>query len=315
MSKMFSNTVKKTTLWATISAVLLAAAIVVCALFGFNKSLVMKDCKTLTVSLNAYVYNTQLDEVKGDLAEKLDADYIMEGAMTGDVSEIVFVFNSDADVAAHKTTVENYLKDKVANEGGWATAKYSVSVSTEKAAAVLAEGYVVRAAIAGVVLAVLAFVYVSLRYQFKSGIVVGVSALLAMLLTASIVVLTRVYVTAATAYVITFAGLLTTAMSLLSLNNFRAANKENNQLDAETIANAIAVKEVLYTAVVLAVGSIVVGVLGGAATVWFAAAAVIAVLASVFAALIFAPAMYCTTKAWYKAVKSDYVGAQKIEKE
>ena len=315
MNKMFSNTVKKTTLWATISAVLLAAAIVVCALFGFNKSLVMKDCKTLTVSLNAYVYNTQLDEVKGDLAEKLDADYIMEGAMTGDVSEIVFVFNSDADVAAHKTTVENYLKDKVANEGGWATAKYSVSVSTEKAAAVLAEGYVVRAAIAGVVLAVLAFVYVSLRYQFKSGIVVGVSALLAMLLTASIVVLTRVYVTAATAYVITFAGLLTTAMSLLSLNNFRAANKENNQLDAETIANAIAVKEVLYTAVVLAVGSIVVGVLGGAATVWFAAAAVIAVLASVFAALIFAPAMYCTTKAWYKAVKSDYVGAQKIEKE
>ena len=314
MNKMFSNTVKKTTLWATISAVLLAAAIVVCALFGFNKSLVMKDCKTLTVSLNAYVYNTQLDEVKGDLAEKLDADYIMEGAMTGDVSEIVFVFNSDADVAAHKTTVENYLKDKVANEGGWATAKYSVSVSTEKAAAVLAEGYVVRAAIAGVVLAVLAFVYVSLRYQFKSGIVVGVSALLAMLLTASIVVLTRVYVTAATAYVITFAGLLTTAMSLLSLNNFRAANKENNQLDAETIANAIAVKEVLYTAVVLAVGSIV-GVLGGAATVWFAAAAVIAVLASVFAALIFAPAMYCTTKAWYKAVKSDYVGAQKIEKE
>ncbi len=314
MSKIFSNTVKKTTLWAVVSAILLAAAIVVCALFGFNKSLVMKDSKTLTVSLNAYVYNTQLEEVKGDLEKKLDADYIMEGAMTGDVSEIVFVFDKDADVAAYKATVESYLADKVANAGGgWTTAKYSVSVSTEKAAAVLAKGYVVRAAIAGAVLAVLAFVYVSLRYQLKSGIIVGVSAILSMLLTAGLVVLTRIYVTTSAAYAITFAGLLTTALTLLSLNNLRA--KEQTELNAELVAQSLAVKEVLYTALVLVVGALVVGILGGTAAIWFAVAAILAVLVSVFYALIFAPAMYVSLKAWEKPVKSNYVGAKKAKKE
>jgi len=314
MSKIFSSTVKKTTLWAAISAILLAAAIVVCALFGFNKSLVMKDCKTLTVSLNAYVYNEQLDEVKGALEEKLGADYIMEGAMTGDVSEIVFVFDKDADVAAHKATVESYLADKVANAGGaWTTAKYNVSVSAEKAAATLAKGYVVRAAIAGAVLAVLAFLYVSLRYQLKSGIVAGVSVLLSMLLTAGVVVLTRIYVTTSVAYAIAFAGLLTTAMTLLSLNNLRAAQKEQTALDADIVAESLAVKEVLYTAIVLAVGALLVGILGGTAAIWFAVAAIVAVLVSVFYSLIFAPALYVSLKAWEKPVKKTYVGAKKNE--
>jgi preprotein translocase subunit SecF len=218
MSKLFSKTVKKTALWSVIIAIVLAAAIVVCALFGFNQNIAIKDRKTLTVSLNAYVYNTQLDDIKDELCGQLDAEQILEGSMSGDVSEIVFVFEKDADLAALKTTAETYFADKVANAEGWASAKYSVSASTEAATLALAKAFVLRAAIAGAVLAVLAFVYVSFRYNLAGGIATGVSVLLGMLLTAALVVLTRVPVTSAVAFVITLSGLLTAAMTLFTLN-------------------------------------------------------------------------------------------------
>ena len=315
MSNMFSKTVKKTTLWSLIIAILLAAAIVVCALFGFNKNIALKDSKTLTVSLNAYIYNTKLDEVKADLDKELDAEYILEGSMSGDVSEIVFVFNKDADVAAYKTTVENYLADKVEKDAAWSGAKYNVSASTEKATAVLAKGYVLRAAIAGAVLAVLAFVYVSLRYKLSGGLVASASVLLSMLLTAAVITLTRIYVTATAAYAISIAGLITAAMVLFTLNNVRSAQKEEGKTTEELIVSSIAAKEVLYVAAVIAVGVLLLGILGKTGAAWFAASALIAIIVSVFIALIFAPAMYLCVKTAEakKPVRTGYVGAKKGE--
>ena len=307
MSKIFSKTVKKTTLWSVIIAIVLAAAIVVCALFGFNKNLEMQDKKTLTVSLNAYVYKTQLDEIKGDLVDELGSEYTLEGAMSGDVSEIVFVFEKDADVATLATKAQTYLDAKLKDTG----AKYSVSASTETATVALAKGYVVRAAIAGVVLAVLAFAYVSLRYKLAGGITVGASVLLGMLLTAALVVLTRVYVTASVAYVITLAGLFTAMMTMFTLNNVRAAKAEG--ASTEEAATSVAVKEVLYTAVVVAVGILLAGILGKTLGIWFAVSALIAVVASAFVSLFFAPAMYLSVQTTLdsKPAKEGYVGAKK----
>ena len=316
MSKIFSKTVKKTTLWSVVIAVLLAAAIVVCAVFGFNKDVALKDQKTMTVSLNAYIYNTQLDEVKEDLQDKLDADYVLEGSMSGDVSELLFVFDSDKDLTVLKAQVEAYLADKKANAEGWANAKYSVSVSAEDATAVLAKHYVLRAAIAGAVLAVLAFAYVAIRYQLSGGIVAGVSALVAMLLTASIIVLTRVYVTSTVAYAIVLAGLLATAAVLFTLNKIRTAQKEESESLEDTVVSSIATKETLYVAAVVAVGMILVGVLGGAAALWFAVSALIAVVAATAVALVFAPAMYLSVQSAVasKTAKTGYKGAQKTSK-
>ena len=316
MSKIFSKTVKKTTLWSVIIAIVLAAAIVICALFGFNKDVALKDQKTMTVSLNAYIYNTQLEEVKGDLEEKLDANYVLEGSMSGDVSEILFVFDSDADLTALKAEAETYLANKKANAEGWANAKYSVSISSEKATAVLAKHYVLRAAIAGAILAVLAFAYVSIRHKLVSGIVAGVSVLLSMLLTASIIVLSRAYVTATVAYAITIAGLLAAAAVLFTLNNIRAAKKEEGSSLEETVVSSIAVKETLYVAAVVAAGMVIVGVLGGTAALWFAVCALIAVVASVAISLVFAPAMYLSLQSTFgkKPAKDGYKGAVKTSK-
>ena len=316
MSKIFSKTVKKTTLWSVVIAILLAAAIVVCAVFGFNKDVALKDQKTMTVSLNAYIYNTQLDEVKEDLQNKLDADYVLEGSMSGDVSELLFVFDGDKDLASLKAEVETYLADKKANAEGWANAKYSVSVSAEDATAVLAKHYVLRAAIAGAVLAVIAFAYVSIRYKLGGGIVAGVSALVAMLLTASIIVLTRVYVTSTAAYAIVIAGLLATAAVLFTLNKIRAAQKEEGESLEDTVVASIATKETLYVAAVVAAGILLVGVLGGAAALWFAVSALIAVVAAVAVALVFAPAVYLSVQSVFdsKPAKTGYKGAEKTSK-
>ena len=307
MSKLFSKTVKKTTLWSVIIAIVLAAAIVVCALFGFNQTLAMKDKKALTVTLNAYVYKTQLDEIKEDLVDELNSEYTIEGGMSGDVSEVVFVFDEDADLAALQTKAEAYLDTKLANTG----ANYSVSASVETMTAVFAKHYALRAAIAGAVLAVLAFAYVAVRYNLANGIAAGVSVLLGMLLTASIIVLTRVYVTESVAIVITLAGLLTAAMTLFTLNNVRSATKEGSS--EETVVSSIAVKEVLYTAVVVAVGILAAGILGKSAGIWFAVSALIAVVASVFVSLFFAPAAYLSLKTAFdsKPAKGVYVGAKK----
>ena len=307
MSKLFSKTVKKTALWSVIIAIVLAAAIVVCALFGFNQNIAMKDRKALTVSLDSYTYNTQLDDIKGDLVEQLGAEYTLEGTMSGLTSEVVFVFEKGADVAALKTKAESYLATKLANTG----ANYSVSASVEDATVSLAKGFVLRAAIASVVLALLAFAYVSLRYNLASGIATGVSALLSMLLAASVIVLARVYVTSSVAYAITLGGLLATAMTLFTLNNVRAAEKEG--VAEETVASSVAVKEVLYAAVVVAVGMIAVGVLGKTNGIWFAVSALIAVVTAVFVALFFAPACYLSLKTVFdsKLVKGSYVGAKK----
>ena len=187
-----------------------------------------------------------------------------------------------------------------------------MSASAEVATASLAEGYVLRAAIAGAVLAVLAFVYVAIRYNMSAGITAGVSALVGMLLSAAIIVLTRVYVTASAAYAIAMAGLMTVAMTLFTLNNVRSAKKEGATTE-EAVMQSVAAKEVLYTAIVVAVGMLLVGILGKTGGAWFAASALIAIAASVLVSLFFAPAVYLSlqTAADGKPAKEGYVGAKK----
>ena len=306
MSKFFSKTIKLTALWAIIVSMVLAAGILIAAWFGVNLPLQMKDKKTLTVSLNAYVYSTQLDTVKEDLSDELGAEYVLEGAMSGDVSEIVFVFEKGANLTSLKTKAEAYLADKVANADGWAGAKYSVSASTEAATTTLAKGYFLRAGIACAVLAFLAFIYVAIRYKAAAAIATLVSVGLSMLLTTALIVVTRVYVTYS--YVVALAGLLTAVMMLLTLNNARSAQK-----DGASEEDIVASKEVLSMAAIVALGLIAVAVLGKTAGMWFAVSAFIALVAATFMSLFFAPAVYLSIKKAYDDMpaKEGYIGAKK----
>ncbi len=323
MSKFFSKTIKKTTLWATLIAIIVAAGIVVCALFGFNKDVTLTDAKTLTVSVNTFAYESKKDEIEDDCKEIFkaagaDLEYTVKGEMGGDVCEIVFVFDKDTDVAALKEAVAKNLANKISTDAAWNGVFVNVSAASETTQDFLAKHFVLRAAIAGAVFTVLALAYVAIRYKnFCIGLVAGVSVLLGMALTASLMVLTRVFVTPSAAAVIGISGLLTATMVLFTLGKVHAAQKDNAEAtNEERVSGNVAAKEIAYIAITLAVAVVLIGALGRMAAIWFAASALLAILSSVFVSLFFAPAMYFGVKTALdnKPAKETYVGAKKTSK-
>ena len=70
MSKILTNTVKKTTVLTSVLSAIIAVAIALAIVFGvkgygvFNTNKTLDDATTLTVSMNQYVYITELEEVE-----------------------------------------------------------------------------------------------------------------------------------------------------------------------------------------------------------------------------------------------------------
>ncbi len=321
MSKFFSKTVKKTTLWSVLMAIVIAAAVVIGCLFGFQKDVSVDNQKVLKLTVNSYAYNTEKDRIYEEcdiLFESTSFKYSVEGEKSGDSCEILFVFDKDEDIAKIKEETQRHFTDKTWYDESWKGAYIYVSASTESSAAVLAEHYVLRAAIAAVVLAVLAFAYAAIRYQKLSvGLLVGLCALLSMSLTGAVIILTRVLVTSSVAGAILISGLLTAATLLFNFGKLRTAKKENADASLEElVVSSLAAKEILLLAGSLAAAILVVGVVGRTATSWFAVSAIIGIAVSVFLSLIFAPAAYLSmqTRLEGKPAKNAYVGAKKTSK-
>ena len=156
---------------------ILAAAIVIGFVFGFNGSMKIKDAKTLTVSLNQYAYVTKADDVEKECEKvfgKLDYKDQINGEMNGDESEIVYVFDKDvkdADLQAAKAALDTVFAT-------WEGSFVNVTVGNEKVVRVLPDGYVWKGLVAGAVFVALAFVYVALRYNLKTGMVTAIGSVL-----------------------------------------------------------------------------------------------------------------------------------------
>ncbi len=328
----FTKTVKKGTLWSIIIAVLLVAAVALGIVFGFNTDASMKDAKTLSVSMNKFAYNTQLETVE-ELCEKefgaLDLAYEKSGEMSGDESEIVYVFAADAELDEVEKKLEAVFATQTAAGGSLEGSFITVTVGTEKVSSVLAKGVVLRGIIACAVIAVVAFVYVALRYKLAMGIVAAISVAVSVALTAAIVMITRIPVTASLVYVLAVSALLTIVTVLMTFNKIRVAAKseENSELSAaELIGSNVATKEVgtlsAFTCIALVVigaASAIVSLIGMGAissVLWFALQSVVAVLVSAFMGLVYAPALYVPFKNSEDKknegrTKTDYQGARK----
>lgn len=316
MSKFFSKTVKKTALFSVILAIILAAAVVIGAVFQMNKAVALDDYKTLTVTVDSYTYTTKKDSVVADSESKFGgnkAEYVVYGEMNADC-EITFVFDSKADLSEVKTNLAAYFEPLTKEGGKYAGSIIAVSTGSENVSAVLAKHFVLRSVIAGVIFAVLAFAYVAIRFRKVSeGLVVCVSVLLGMLLTTALIVLTRVYVTISAAWVIAISGLLTAAFVLLTLGKIHTAQKESEETsDEEIVASSVACREILYASLVLLVGLGLVACFGKSTGLWFALVAALGVLSAALISLFFAPAMYLSVKTVVNKipVKGSYVGAK-----
>ncbi len=320
MSKFFSKTVKKTALFSIILAVILAAAIVIGAVFKVNKDVTLDDYKTLTVTVNSYTYATKKDAIVAESESKFagnKAEYVVYGEMDGDC-EIIFVFDKKVDLTAIQKAVAAHFEAQTEAGGAYAGSFIEVSAASEVASALLAKHFILRGIIAGVIFAVLAFAYVAIRSRKVSeGLVVCVSVLLGMLLTTALIVLTRVYVTVSAVSVIGLAGLLTAAYAALNLGKIHTAQTENEDAsNEEIVASSVAGKEILYTTLVLIAGLGMVAGFGKSAGLWFAAVAALGVVAAALISLFFTPAMYLSVKNFTdkKPAKGGYVGAKKQTK-
>ena len=218
-----NNTSKKATLFTVLLTVILAAAIVIGLLFGFNPGQTVSNDKTITVSVNKYTYNTELETIEAECDKifgSAKVSYQVKGEMSGDVSELVFVFDEDANVAELAQKL-NAKFDELTKEGAaLAGSQIKAMANSNVTTGFVAEGYILRAAIATVVFGVLAFAYVAIRQKWSNGLAAALTVIFAATTTAAIILFTRIPVTASAMYAVCLSSLF--AMLAYVFNNKKA---------------------------------------------------------------------------------------------
>ena len=311
------NKTKRCVSWvALVTCVLVLAAAVIGTIFGvkgigvFNKSAVLDDVKTLTVSMNQHVYTNNLDKVEDaceDVFGDLKVAYEMKGEMSGDESEIVYVFDKDVNLEAVEKALETKFTAMTGDAGELKGSFITVASNGETAVEYLAKNYILRGVIAGLVLVAAVYVYTAIRFGIGKGIAVAASTAYGTLLTVALMILTRIPVTASVSYVFATAALLGAIVSILSMNKIAASEKSE-----EGCACGCACKEILAIGVFAGVALVVVGLVA-MGVVWFALSALIAVAAATFAGLVAVPCVYAPIKAAAdkRPDKDGYIGAVK----
>ena len=320
MSKFLTKSVKKVTLLSVILAIILAAAIVVGTLFGFNTEATVKSNQTVTIS--TYKHNeAYLDDIKSDCEDIFEDKILYEidgTVLYEDIIEHVYVFSADADleetvaeIKAHFEARKNDANDELAIND----VVVNITLHKESNVSYLAKNYVSRAIIASVIFAILAFVYVTLRFRrWDMGLLVALAVVLGIGFTTAIIAL----VTASTVYAIAIAGLLSTITAIMTLHRVRLASKEEdakNQSAAEIVANSIAWKEILSLCAILAVATLLTGILVGKAGIWFAVSSLVGIIMAAFIGILYVPAVCIPLKGAVDAKIANktvrYKGAEK----
>ena len=302
MNKLIAKTVKKSPLVVTILAILFALSIVITAIFGVNYAATANDAKTVTVTMNSFLYKTEaeLDKIENACEAEfkkqgLQIAYEQQGAMSGDDCEILFVFQAKTDAAKLNKAVENL---NATFENTWKDFQVSARSATEKLPVKMSASNYVRTAIAVTLFAVLAFAFVAIRYRLHSGIFAAILVLVGAVETASIILLTRIPLTTVTLSAIAISALVTAIFTMLYLDKIRANTKSNAyESDEALTVESVPVCNILTYTAVLGGALILVGAIATPSTRWFALCALIAVVVAAAVALFFAPALYLPLKA------------------
>lgn len=292
-------------LLSILTAVIVAAGVVCLAVFGYSTNTTNDDVTALTVRVNQYAYSQHLDTLEGVadgfFGEKgVDYEYAMKGEMLGDESEIVYVFDKNVTFTQAQISELQAKFDALTatdNDSPLAGSSVKVSVNSEKALDRLPGEGLLRTVIAAVGFAVLACLYLAVRHHYASGVTLFVSLGVGAALTSALVLITRMPITGNLLYALFFNLLFTAVCVMFTLNNVRKTAKEDKKIDAESLINSsVAVGQVTGFAVAAVVALVLLGAVATSAVRWFAAIALLSVVAGVFASLLFAPAFYLVVK-------------------
>ena len=307
MSKLM-KTVGKFKLWTILGVLVIAAGILIGAVFGFHADPTLSNVKTINVKLEAYDNEARTEAVRNICESELDKaglkdTYTFKGEVSGLGNEVVYVFSENTDASkleTAQTAIQNSLDAAAEADGNVLKgAFFYVSLHEEKVETVLASGYLWRGALAAAVILVIEFVYIAVRYKLNMGATAAATSLLSVLLTLAIVALARIPVTASVIYVAAFAMLYSAVLCMLSFNrmreNFKTDEYKGMPAD-QAIASSVPAKVILLFAVVSAAALVLVGAVAVASVRWFALAALTALASGTYASLLFMPAMYLPLK-------------------
>ncbi len=331
MSKNFTaKTSPKWILWSVITAVIALIGVVIMAIFGVNNAVNTQTCQKLVVNVQMAktFYEEERDDIE-DICEQAiaDAGLTTIAVSYDDIStsehELVYSFSLNADLTALKDALQAELREAYPDHGFATTMSYKQSVLENLPGGYTA--FLVRNTLAGAVMAVLAFVYVSLRYKLWNGITTFVSAMSTGAIACGLTISTRIVLTSSVMCGVLFAELVSIALSVLFAAKVEATEKKNGALtDAEALSEAVPVCDTAKLCGALAVALAVVGVVGifcAANFAWFALVAAFGLLAAAYSALLLAPSVFLVlrkpfAKAAAEKARYDYKkGAKKAKKE
>ena len=323
--------VDKLTLFSLIIAILVAIAIVISANFGVNYSATEENSETLTVTVSSYLYDTE--SKRADVENVCETEfnkqgvkvmYTQYGEMSGTEDEIVYVFKAGTALDKVAEALNKTFDTKTAENGAWYGFEASAYTTSEDVPVKIAPVNYILTAVAVTVFAIVAFIYVALRFRAFIGGLTAIAIAVSAVTTTAIVLVTRFPFSYSIFSCIAISALLTAVFTLLSSSKLRTAlkaeadKKADEKTPAETLVEkSVAWKEILTVAVVLAVALILVGAIATTSTRWFALGAFIALAVATAISLFFAPAlcvpMLVKANANALAKSSDYKGATKKE--
>jgi len=202
------KTVGKCKLWTILGVLVIAAGILIGAVFGFHADPTLSNVKTISVKLEAYDNEARTEAVRNICESELDKaglkdTYTFKGEVSGLGNEVVYVFSENTDASkleTAQTAIQNSLDAAAEADGNVLKgAFFYVSLHEEKVETVLSSGYLWRGALAAAVILVIEFVYIAVRYKLNMGATAAATSLLSVLLTLAIVALARLPPTRSTA--------------------------------------------------------------------------------------------------------------------
>ena len=309
MNKFTKKIAGKFGIFAPIALAILIAGIVVAAIFGFNTAPAYSDVKTLTVKVNSYYTEERVSAVKDVCKAEFSKAGVSSLFDETDVStslnnyEIVYCFKADekADFAELKKNVEEKLtaaaeasgENKTALEGLQTLLRVTVNEKTAMRTAT--RHFALRAAIAGGVLLLAVFVYVSLRHKLAAGLAAAAIALVTLGLTVALTAICRIPFSAMSVNAWFISLLFGALFGTIAAGRMHAAEKdeENAGLDAKEITVKGASEKTLFAlSAGIALGTLLIGAMGFTPAQWFSLLVIAGLASALFTAGILYPAMY-----------------------
>lgn len=312
---------RKLPLWIAISALIIAAGIVMFFVFGFNISTELKDRTSVSVTYDAYITvdDDRLDVLEDAVTATIEAkglditDTVFTSETSGGTIELFF--DKDTDTALLNEVAEAVLNDVAANaslSGG----TYEAAVHTYVAQYYYT--YIWRGAIAICAGLITAFVYVSIRFKLNMGASVAISSLLSVVLVLALTIICRIPVGVTYIGAIGLASVYSLMLNVVAMNYIRSTYKDENikvlpaeeQLDKACASFVKPVSKISAGAVIAMAILFAATFFTATQIAYFALAGLICAAVNMFTVLGFMPAIYAPMK-----VASDKRAAYKASPE